>query len=137
MKTILIIGRPASGKTTRIIELLNNEEDKSILFSLENPEHFLRSHGLKQTIDVCDSENLAIDEMIKKTASYDYKTVAIDSADLLPGDFNFACLETSLTANNVAKMVITAHLQRDNKVSPGGAMAIRYLCPEIINIPNK
>ena len=52
MKMHVILGRPRSGKTTRLIEELNIANRPSLFLSLETPEDLLRKMGLQDQVNV-------------------------------------------------------------------------------------
>ena len=132
MKTILIIGRSLSGKTTRIIDMLNKSKGKSILFSPENPESVVRSYGLNISHDIYDTEKLTMKVVIMYLEHDGYVTAGIDSIELLPKDFDLIALHQYLMSRNFSQFIMTSHLHRTHQTGQRAASLVTALQPTIL-----
>jgi replicative DNA helicase len=111
----VLMGRPASGKTTHAIKMLNEQGKDALLVSLQNPYTDLTEQGLSPTVTVLDlqpalvSAALIVDACRKSGA----KLVVIDNLELLPSKILVEDLQQQLQSIGVRKLVLTAHLRRD------------------------
>ena len=115
MATVIITGRPGSGKTAHVIEKLNESEGKALLVSLENPTKILMRRGLKSSVAILDVEpnRLKAEDILALCRQHKPALVAIDNLELVPQTIDLASLQRELECLGVRNVLITAHLRRD------------------------
>ena len=81
-KHLLIIGRPASGKTELLIALANMHPKTTLFLSQESDEELLKEQrNLSELVKVVDRESFDLKDL------HNYETLCIDYLELLDSDF--------------------------------------------------
>lgn len=110
MQMHVIFGRSQTGKTGRLIEEMNACRNSALIFSLENPESYLRERGLQNSVPVLEDLNL---KFIGSQAWTPVKGVGLDNLELLDRSISISDFCSRLESAGVDRFVVTCHLRRD------------------------
>jgi len=132
MKIQVILGRPAAGKTRKIINILNGYGRKNILFSFENTNSIVRSRGLSQNTISIDKIKLSQKEMERYCKNVALQLVGIDSIELMPDDINLQAFAETLEKRSCKCLLITSHLDRRYSLNSICSKRTKGLSPEFI-----
>ncbi len=103
-------GRSQTGKTGRLIEEMNACRNSALIFSLENPESYLRERGLQNSVPVLEDLNL---KFIGSQTRTPVKGVGLDNLELLDRSIRISDFCSRLESAGVERFVVTCHLRRD------------------------
>ena len=112
MKMHVVLGRPCSGKTTRLIEELNIADRPSLFLSLETPEALLRKMGLQDQVNV---EAEVPTNLLSNGTGFSAKVVGLDSLELLDQAISLSEFSAMLKAAGVERFIVASHLRRDSR----------------------
>ncbi len=134
MKIQVILGRPLSGKTQRIIDELNSVSGKSVLLSLENPKDLMIQRGLNEKIMIIDSDDITQEEMETCCNQNAIEVIGIDYIEIMPLHLDLQALLNSLKETSVKRILITSVLTRNDQMTDHLKRRIGLLQPEYTRI---
>ena len=132
MEVEIILGRPGSGKTAKLISLVNAYPGAALLISLENPPHDLSERGLKETValyvpDRCES--LTLESIVEESHKAKATVVAIEYLELVPKQIDLGVLRDALKKVGVEHLILSSQLNRNHvSVSKDRIDAIQAKC---------